>query len=132
SGIPIVLAAHAGGVDHRHALVAAFIDQRADVRQRNPGILAAGIAPALDRFEDRLRTIAAESPIHVDHQQRRTFAEAAARAVAGSGEHRLVAFGEEFVPDGLGHCTLPSCYWAFTWRLDWPAGVVNAMPTWSR
>jgi hypothetical protein len=81
----------------------ALVDQRSDIGQRGPGILAAGIAPALDRFEDRLGTVAAERPVDVDDEQRRPFAEAAAGAVARGAEHRLVALGEEFVPDRFGH-----------------------------
>src|SRR6202043_1356977 len=81
-------------------------DQRADIGQRDPGILAAGIAPALDRFQDRLRPVAAERPIDVDDDERRPLAEAAARAIARRAEHRLVALGEKLVPDRFGHDVL--------------------------
>ena len=97
--VPVVLAPHAGGVDHRHALVVALLDQRLEIGHGDPRILAAGIAPALDRFEDRHRPLVAECVVHVDDEQRRPLAEAAAGAVAGGREHRLVALGEELVPD---------------------------------
>src|ERR1700722_4012653 len=89
AGIPIVVAAHAGGVDDRNAFLVALVDQRANVGQRDPGILAAGIAPALDRFQDRLRPVAAERPVDVDDNERRPLAEAAARAIARRTEPRL-------------------------------------------
>src|SRR5882672_7227925 len=92
----------------------ALVDQRADIGQRDPGVLAAGIAPALDRFQDRLRPVAAERPIDVDDDQRRPLAEAAARAIARRAEHRLVALGEEFVPDRFGHDVLAEWFQGFT------------------
>src|SRR5580692_7032034 len=114
AGIPIVVAAHAGGVDDRDAFVVALVDQRANVWQRDPGILAAGIAPALDRIQDRLRPVAAERPIDVDDDERRPLAEAATRAIARRAEHRLVALGETFVPDRCGHDGLAEWYQGFT------------------
>src|SRR3984893_15337179 len=93
----------ASGSDCRDAFLMALVDQRADIEQRDPGVLAAGIAPALDRFQDRLRPVAAERPIDVDDDERRPLAEAAARAIARRAEHRPVALGEKFVPDRFGH-----------------------------
>src|SRR5262249_40293055 len=101
SAVPIVVAPHAGGVDHRDALGAGLVDQRLEIGHGNPGVLAAGIAPALDRFEDRHGPLVAERVIHVDDQERGTFAETAAGAVARRIEHRFVALGEELVPDRL-------------------------------
>src|ERR1700722_4383993 len=114
AGIPIVVAAHAGGVDDRNAFLVALVDQRANVGQRDPGILATGIAPALDRFQDRLGPVAAERPVDVDDDKRRPLAEAAARAVTGRAEHRLVALGEEFVPDRFGHSRYSWVYFKFS------------------
>src|SRR5262249_24437224 len=101
SAVPIVRAPHAGGVDHRDALGAGLVDQRLEIGHGNPGVLAAGIAPPLDRFEDRHGALVAERVIHVDDHQRGTLAESAARAVARRLEHRFVALGEKLVPDGL-------------------------------
>src|SRR5580700_6541802 len=114
AGIPIVVAPHAGGVDDRNTFLMALVDQCADIGQRDPGILAAGIAPALDRFQDRLRPVAAERPIDVDDDERRPLAEAAARAIARRAEHRLVALGEEFVPDRFGHDVLAEWFAGFS------------------
>src|SRR5262249_10733839 len=100
---PIVLAPHAGGVDHRDALGMRLVDQRLEIGHGDPGVLAAGIAPALDRFEDRHGAFVAERVVDVDDQQRRALAESAARAVARGRKHRFVALGKKFVPDGLGH-----------------------------
>jgi len=58
--VPAVLAPGCGRMDHRYALGAADVDQIADRRQRVARILAAGVAPALDRIEDRLRPVAAK------------------------------------------------------------------------
>src|SRR6266446_1124992 len=80
-----------------------LVDQLTDVADRDPGFRAAGIAPTLDGFEDRFRLVAGERVTDVDHQQRRALAETAARAVAGRGEDRLVAFGQKLVPNRLGH-----------------------------
>src|SRR4051812_36214005 len=80
-----------------------LVDQRADVGQGGPGILAARIPPFLDRLENRLRLVAAERPVHIDDDQRRPVSEAAADAIAGRLEHRLVAVGEELVPDRFRH-----------------------------
>src|SRR5262249_18730669 len=99
--VPVVLATNAGGVDHRNALVVALVDEGLDEGERHPGVLAAGIAPLLDRLQDRLRLVAAEGPVHVDDDQRRPLAEAATRPIARRLEHSLVACGEEFVPDVL-------------------------------
>src|SRR5262249_10999339 len=101
SAVPIVFAPHAGGVDHRDALGVGLVDQRLEIGHGNPGVLAAGIAPALDRFEYRHGALVAERVIHVDDQERGTFAESAARAIARRLEHRFVALGEELVPNGL-------------------------------
>ena len=103
SVVPVVVAPHAGGVDHRNALLVRLLDQRFQIGHRHPGVLAAGVAPALDRFQDRHRPLVAERIVHVDDEQRRPLAEALARAVAGGAEHRLVAFGEKLVPDRFGH-----------------------------
>ena len=106
--VPIVGAPHAGGVDHRNALLMRLLDQRFQIGHRHPGVLAAGVAPALDRFQDRHRPLVAECVVDVDDEQRRTLAEALARAVAGRSEHRLVALGEKLVPDRFRHfCSLP-------------------------
>jgi len=44
---PVVLAAHARGVDDRHALVVALLDQRFQIGHGEPGVLAAGVAQRL-------------------------------------------------------------------------------------
>src|SRR4051812_39541947 len=80
-----------------------LVDQRADVGQGGPGILAARIPPFLDRLENRLRLVAAECPVHIDDDQRRPVSEAAADAIARCLENRLVAVGEELVPDRFRH-----------------------------
>src|SRR5439155_4531890 len=64
---------------------------------------AAGIAPALDRFQDRLPPVAAEVVVDVDDEQGRAAAEPGPRTVARRGEHRLVTLGQEPIPDGLRH-----------------------------
>ncbi len=107
SGVPEVAAAHAGGVDHRQTLGAGLVDQGADVGQRDPGVLAAGIAPLLDGFQDRLRLVAAERVVDVDDEQRRALAEALPRPIARGPEHRLVALGEKLVPDRFAHLLPP-------------------------
>src|SRR5215213_8942873 len=87
----------------------ALVDQRANVGERGPGVLAARVAPFLDRLKNGLRPVAAECPVYVDDDERRPFAEPAAHAIAGRREHRLVAFGEKFVPDRLRHALLLYC-----------------------
>ena len=106
SGVPVVFAAHAGRVEDGQSLAAAGRDQRLDRGHAFPGLGAAGIAPALDRLEDRLGTIAAEVVVDVDHQDRRTLSEALKGAVAARLEYLAVAFGEEGVPDRFGHRVL--------------------------
>src|SRR5690606_1383103 len=49
AAVPAVFTEIAGGVDHRHALAAARVDQRTDHGQRFPGIRSARVAPAFDR-----------------------------------------------------------------------------------
>src|SRR4029077_11604407 len=90
--VPIVLAANAGGVDDRQALGVGLVDEGLDGCHRRPAFLAAGIAPTLDRFQDRLVLVAAEREVHVDDEQRRPLAEAGPRSVAGGREYLLVAF----------------------------------------
>src|SRR6266446_250127 len=80
-----------------------LVDQLPDVADRDPGFRAAGIAPALDGFENRFGLVAGEGVTDIDHQQRRALAETAARAIARRGEDRLVAFGQKLVPDRFGH-----------------------------
>src|SRR5262249_30873447 len=106
--IPRIGAEAAGRVDDRQALRSRRAEQRLHVRDRHPGVLAAGIRPALDRFQDRLGPVAAEIIVDVDQQDRRALAEALRLGVAGGREHRLVARGEEFVPDAFGHVVLVS------------------------
>jgi hypothetical protein len=77
----------------------AFLDQRLEIGHGDPGVLAAGVAPALDRFENRHGSLVAKRVVDVDNEQRRALAEAAARAVTGRAEYGLVAVGEKFVPD---------------------------------
>jgi len=89
TGIPVVLAAHARRVEHRHAFLVTFIDERADIGQRFPGVFAAGIAPTLNRFEDRLRTVAAECPVHINNEERRPLPKPAPRTVARRSETAL-------------------------------------------
>ncbi len=98
----------------------AFVDQGTDVGERDPGVLAARIAPTFDRFQDRLRPVAAERPIHIDDDERGTLAEAAAGAVAGGLEHRLVTFGQELGPDGLRHAS--SCSFRSDPVVNQPSG----------
>src|SRR5262249_16678080 len=116
--IPVVVAAHAGGVDHRHPLVVALVDERADIGERGPGVFAAGIAPLLDRLEDRLGLVAAECPVYVDDDERGALTEAAAGAVAGGFEDRPVAFSKKLVPDGLRHAS--SCSSCCSWHVLGP------------
>src|SRR5262249_52761029 len=72
-----------------------------------PRLGAAGVPPALDRFQDGLAPVAAEVVVDVDDEQGRAVAEAGARAVARGREHELVTLGQEPVPDGLGHDRAP-------------------------
>src|SRR6185437_2506541 len=103
AGIPAIVAAETGGVDHRQALLMRPIDQLADIADRHPAFLAAGVAPFLDRIEDRLRLLAAERVIDVDDEQRGLLAEALMCAVSRLLENRLVAVGQEFRPDRFRH-----------------------------
>src|SRR5262249_37832374 len=99
----IVGAANTGGVDHRNTLVVALVDERAQIGHGNPGVLSAGITPALDGFQNRHGPLVAERIVHVDDEQRRALAEAAAGPVAGCVKNRLVALGEKFIPNGFCH-----------------------------
>src|SRR5712671_8021218 len=81
------------------------VDQPLDMADRHPALGAAGIPPAFDRFQDRLRPVAAKRVAHIDDQQSRSLAEPCARAIAGGRENLLVALGKEFVPDRFGHWT---------------------------
>src|SRR3954452_22304389 len=69
----------------------------------DPALLTAGGAPALDRFQNGFRPLAAKRPIDIDDEQRRPLAESRPCAEPAGGEYRLVALGEEFVPDPLVH-----------------------------
>ena len=100
---------HAGGVDHRNALLMRFLDQRFQIGHRHPGVLAAGVAPALDRFQDRHRPLVAECVVDVDDEQAPDACRSPARAVTGRSEHRLVALGEELVPDRFRHFVSLQC-----------------------
>ena len=101
--VPIVVSAHAGGVDDRQPLLVAFVDQRANGRHRWPALLAAGVAPALDGFKNWLGLVATKGVVDVDDEKGGALAKTATGAIAGGCEDGLVAFGEELVPDGLGH-----------------------------
>src|SRR5262250_763489 len=52
--VPAVGAKGAGRVDDREAALPGRGDERLDVRECGPSILAAGARPALDRLKDRL------------------------------------------------------------------------------
>src|SRR5262249_45257049 len=52
--IPVIGTAHASGVDDGHALSVRGVDQLTDAGDAVPGLGAAGVPPALDRFEDGL------------------------------------------------------------------------------
>ena len=56
AGIPIIAAPLPCGVDDRDAFGASRFDQRLDVFEGHPGLLAAGGPPALDRVKDMFRT----------------------------------------------------------------------------
>src|SRR5262249_51145139 len=103
SGIPQIAAAHASRVNHRQALVVGLVDQGADVGKRHPGILTPAVAPPLDGFQDRLWLVAAERIIDIDDDERGPLAEALAGTITRGREYRLIAFGEELVPDRFGH-----------------------------
>jgi hypothetical protein len=107
AAVPSVGPPFAGRVDDRETFGARLVDQGLDVVERDPGLFAAGGAPALDRVEDRLGPLAAERPVDVDHQQCRPLAEAGAGAEPAGGEHRLVALGQKLVPHGLAHRRSP-------------------------
>ena len=109
SPVPQVGPGRSRGIDHRHAFCARGVDQSLDHLDRGPRIFAAGIAPALDRVEDRLGPVAAEKVIHVDHHERRPFAKALQRAIAGGGEYLFVSVGEKTVPYALCHCSVSEC-----------------------
>src|SRR5262249_799833 len=107
-GVPVIHSAHPRRVDDGHSLGVGPVDELPDPRHPIGGLGGGGITPALDRFQDRLTSVAAEVVVDVDHEQRRTVAKPSARAVAGCCEHRLVALGQELVPDRLGHGDPPS------------------------
>src|SRR6476619_2866527 len=101
-----------GGFGKRPALLIidvnyAFCDERPTPilesikRWRNSCGEDAGIAPTLDRYEDRGGALVTERVVHVDDQERGALAESAACAIAGRREYRFVALGEELVPNGL-------------------------------
>src|SRR5207244_13012908 len=58
AAVPVVLALRAGAVEHGQALRTRRAEEPADRLDSVPGLLAAGVAPALDRLEDRLGPVA--------------------------------------------------------------------------
>src|SRR5262249_49535640 len=107
AGVPVVRAAHSGGIDDGHPLGVGDVDELPNVGHAVPRLGTAGIAPALDRFEDRLCAVAAEVVVDVDHEQDWTVAEAGTRSISRRGEHLLVTLGQEPIPNGLGHGARP-------------------------
>jgi hypothetical protein len=62
-----------------------------------------GGTPALDWLQNGFRPLAAERPIDVDNEERRSIAEAGSCAEPTGGEYGLVALGKKFVPDPFVH-----------------------------
>src|SRR4029453_783816 len=60
AGVPVVRTADARGVDDGHPLGVGDLDQLPDPRHTVPRLGAAGVAPALDRFQNRLSPVPAE------------------------------------------------------------------------
>src|SRR5262249_27828774 len=89
--------------DHRDAFGVCRLDQRLDVFERHPGLLTTGRPPALDGLQDWFRLLAAERPIDVDHEQRRSLSEPSACPKSARREYGLVALSKKFVPDPLSH-----------------------------
>jgi hypothetical protein len=74
-----------------------------DVFKGHPALLATRGTPALDRLQNGFRPLAAERPIDVDNEERRSIAEAGSCAEPTSGEYGLIALGKKFVSDALVH-----------------------------
>src|SRR5262249_20649411 len=96
-------AAHSGGIDDGHPLGVGDVDELSNVGHSVPRLGTAGIAPALDRFEDRFGAVPAEIVVDVDHEQGWAVAEAGTCAVSRRGEHLLVMLRQEPIANGLGH-----------------------------
>ncbi len=91
---------HAGAVDHRHALRPRRSHKPGNTCHRLPALEAATVAPALDRLFDRLRAIADEVVVDVDHQHDRPFTEPRPATVASAAKNAPIALAEIVVPDG--------------------------------
>src|SRR5207302_7866792 len=104
--VPVVGAALAGRIDQWEILRPPSRHEALDRFHCLPRFLAAGVAPALDRFEDRLGLVPAEVVVDVNDEQRRALAEALAHSISGARKHLLIALGQKFVPDRFVHASL--------------------------
>jgi len=88
----------AGRVKSRQTLLARRFEQLADAMDSFPSFLAATVAEALDRFENRLRFVADEIIIHVDHQHRRPLAEPRPLAITRFCKDLFISLRQYIVP----------------------------------
>ena len=86
-----------------------YLSMNAPVQHALPVLVAAAIAPRLDRIQDRHVAIAGECVIHVDHDHRRARAVSAARTIARRLPHLAIFFGDKFVPNACHSSILFWC-----------------------